>query len=93
MVTEGELTLSSEHTIQYTDDVLQNLTPETYILLLTNITPINSIKIKKLISAVSFLKSTTRNFKITFVVCIIFFLESGRCGEENRVMGDILKGV
>ena len=32
-----------EHTIQYTDDVLQNCTPETYIMLLTNDTPINSI--------------------------------------------------
>ena len=27
---------------QYIDDVLQNCTPETYIILLTNVTPINS---------------------------------------------------
>ena len=32
------------NTIQYTDNVLQNFIPETYILLLTNVTPINSIK-------------------------------------------------
>ena len=30
---------------RYTDDVLQNYTFETYIILLTNVTPINSIKI------------------------------------------------
>ena len=43
----GDLTWGGEHTTQYTDDVLQNCTPETYIILLTNVTPINSIKIKK----------------------------------------------
>ena len=44
MVIEGDLTWGGEHTIQYTDDVLQNCTPETYIILLTNVTLINSIK-------------------------------------------------
>ena len=44
MVMEGYLTLGGEHTIQYTDDVLQSCTPETYITLLNNVTPINSIK-------------------------------------------------
>ena len=29
MVMEGDQTLGSEHTIQYTDDVLQNYVPET----------------------------------------------------------------
>ena len=47
MVIEGDLTWGGEHTIQYTDDVLENCTPETYIILLTNVTPINSIKKKK----------------------------------------------
>ena len=47
MVTEGNLPLGDEHTIQCTDDVLQNCTPETYIILLSNVTPINSIKKKK----------------------------------------------
>ena len=36
-----------EHATQYTDDVLQNCTPEAYIILLTNVTPIHSIKKKK----------------------------------------------
>ena len=44
---EGDLTLGAEHTIKYTDDVLQNCTPETRIILLTNVTPINSIRILK----------------------------------------------
>ena len=33
MVREGDLTLGGEHTIQYTDDILQNCTPEAYIIL------------------------------------------------------------
>ena len=41
---EGGFTWGGEHTIQYTDDVWQNCTPETYIILLTNVTPINSIQ-------------------------------------------------
>ena len=45
MVTEGDFTLGGEHTIQYTDDVLQNCTLETYIILLTNVTPVYSMKI------------------------------------------------
>ena len=44
---EGGLTWSGKNTMQYIGDVLQNCTPETYIILLTNVTPINSIKIKK----------------------------------------------
>ena len=44
MVMEGDMTWGGEHTIQYTDDVLQNCTPETYIVLLSNVTSINSIK-------------------------------------------------
>ena len=43
MVMEGDLTWGGEHTIQFIDDVLQNCTPETYIIFLTNVTPINSI--------------------------------------------------
>ena len=44
---EGNLTWDGEHTIQCPDDVLYNCTPETYTTLLTNVTPINSIKIFK----------------------------------------------
>ena len=35
------------YNIQYTDEVLQNCTLETYITLLTNVITINLIKIKK----------------------------------------------
>ena len=40
MTMEGDLTCSGEYRIQYTDDILQNYTTE--IILLTNVTPINS---------------------------------------------------
>ena len=43
MEMDGDLTWGGEHTMQYTDDILQNCTPETYIILLTDVTPINSI--------------------------------------------------
>ena len=43
MVMEGDWTLGGEHTVQCADDVLQNCTPEAYIILLTDVTPINSI--------------------------------------------------
>ena len=42
---EGDLISAGEHTIQYTVDVLQNCALKTYIILLTNATPINTIKI------------------------------------------------
>ena len=41
------LTWGGKHVMQYTDDVLQNYIPATYIILLTNVFPINSIKKKK----------------------------------------------
>ena len=44
---EGDLTWDGEYTIHYTDDMLQNCAPETCIILLTNDTPINSIKKEK----------------------------------------------
>ena len=44
---DGDLSWSGEHTIHYTDDVLQNYISETCIILLTNVTPINLIQIKK----------------------------------------------
>ena len=44
------LDLGGEHTGQYTDDVLQNCISETYMTLLPNVTPVNSILfLKKLI--------------------------------------------
>ena len=44
---EEDLTWGGVHTIQYPLDVLQNSTPEAYVILLTNVTTINTIKIKK----------------------------------------------
>ena len=43
MVMEGDLTQGGEHTVQYADDVLQNCTTETCIILLINVTLINSM--------------------------------------------------
>ena len=43
---EGDLTWSSKHIIQYTDDVLQNYTFVTCIILLIGVTLTNSIKNK-----------------------------------------------
>ena len=40
---EKDLTLGGGHTVQHTDDESQNRTLETYIILLTNITPKNLI--------------------------------------------------
>lgn len=37
-----ETRLGGEHTMHYTDDVLKNCTPETFVLL-TNVTPIHLI--------------------------------------------------
>ena len=45
MEREGNLTWGGKYTIQYTDNALSNCTPETYIILLTNVTPVNSIKL------------------------------------------------
>ena len=38
---ERDLTWGREHTIQYTDDVLQNYIPKADIILLTDVTPVN----------------------------------------------------
>ena len=47
MVMERDLIFGAGHTVQYTDDGLQNCTHETYIILLTNVTPIHSINFLK----------------------------------------------
>ena len=44
MVMGGDLTYGDEHTVQQADDVLENRTPETYVTVLTNVTPIYSMK-------------------------------------------------
>ena len=43
MVTEDDVTLGAGHTIQYADHVSQKCTLETYIILLTHVTPLNLI--------------------------------------------------
>ena len=47
MVRDSDLTRGGEHTTQGTDNVLWNCAPQTCIILLTSVTPINSIKRKK----------------------------------------------
>ena len=47
MVTKDELSLGGGHTVRYTEHVTQKCTLETYIILLTNVTPINLIKSEK----------------------------------------------
>ena len=44
---EGDQTLDDKYTMQFADDVLQNFTPETFIILLTSVSPINEMKIYK----------------------------------------------
>ena len=36
-----DVILGGEYTMQYTDDVIQKYTLETYIILLTSVTPVN----------------------------------------------------
>ena len=61
MMIEEDLTLGGEHTVQHRDDVLQNCTHETHIILLTNVT---------LIHLINFLKEEN----IAFVESLIFYL-------------------
>ena len=44
---EGDLTLGGGHRVQYTDLVSQKCTLETYLIALTNVTPINLIEKEK----------------------------------------------
>ena len=44
MVMDGDLTWGDEHTIQCTYAALWNCAPDTFIILLTNIIPIKSMK-------------------------------------------------
>ena len=50
MVMSGDLTNGGGHTIEHRNNALLNCTPETNIILLTNVTQINSIKMKNLIN-------------------------------------------
>ena len=44
---EGDLMWGGDHTILYNIHMMQNCTPETYVILLANVTQIDSIKINK----------------------------------------------
>lgn len=48
MEMEGHQIWDGGHTMQYTDDVLQDCTLETYIMLFTNVTPMNLKKKKRI---------------------------------------------
>ena len=61
---KGDLTWSGKHTIQYIDNVLGNRMPESCVLLLTNVTPINS-NFKK--SKKKYLVFNVAKFKANFV--------------------------
>ena len=52
------------NTVQDTDDVSQNCTPETYIIVLTNVTPINSIKNLKILPIVHIEKKSERKWSV-----------------------------
>ena len=41
---KGDLTWGGGHTLQYTDVVVENCILETYIILVTNVTPMNLTK-------------------------------------------------
>ena len=60
---EGDLMWGGEPTIQYVHDVLQNYMPENCVILLTNVTPVSSIKIK--------INNTC--YRATFFLMILFF--------------------
>ena len=46
MAVEGDLTWGGEHTLQYTDDVLESYRTESCMILLTNVIPINKLYIQ-----------------------------------------------
>lgn len=48
VVTEEDLTLGSEHTMKYTDEILENYTLEIDIIVLTNAIPKNLINLKNI---------------------------------------------
>ena len=71
---EGDLTLGGEHIIQYTDDVSQNCAPETYIILLTSVTPINSIKKYKQMALFVASKKYNKTKSSEYFFCHLFII-------------------
>ena len=72
MLTEGDLTLSSEYTKQHTGDVLDSCTAETYIILLTNVIPINSIEKEKNLSSPKFFKLSNWKVHLSLPQTVLF---------------------
>ena len=63
MVTE-DLTLGGGHVVQYTNDVSQNCTLETHVILLATVTPVNLIKNSDKIKKISILSNRREKCKI-----------------------------
>ena len=71
---EGDLTWGGERIIQHTDDVLQNCIPKTYLILLTNVTLINSIK-KKILTVISEQQAHEQNISFILYSFLTDFLK------------------
>lgn len=54
--------------MEHTDDILQNYIPETYVMLLTYITPINCIKIFKIYNLMSKVNVHRTHYIIIFKI-------------------------
>ena len=65
---DGDLSWDSELTIWYIDDVLYNCIPETYLTLLTSVTPLNSI---------SFLNQRVYTLYILISIAKMFSIKDG----------------
>ena len=63
MMMKGDLTWGDEHIIQYADDVLYSGTPKTYIILLTSVTPVNSIEKSMVMRTISLLSVSSNKKK------------------------------
>ena len=80
MLMEGDLTLGGEHTTQYTDDVLYNCTLECFQILLTNVTPTNSVKNK-----IKIKKSAQSGMQACAYTCIIKLIMKKKQGKTNGI--------
>ena len=65
---DGDLSWDSELTIRYVDDVLYNCIPETYLTLLTSVTPLNST---------SFLNQRVYTLYILISIAKMFSIKDG----------------
>ena len=68
------LDFGAEHTIPYTDDMLYNCTPETHVILFTNVTPINLILKKDTVLLKSGIFMIFLNFIFPILTSILVLL-------------------